>query len=133
MEKGVTVFLSSHLLGEVEQVCDKVSIIAHGKIICESDVPALLQAEERIEILCEASSAEALPGGISEKIISSERHGKKLRVLVNGAEEKIPEHAKALCDAGIRLYGISRIKRKLEDVFVELTGKDAGDVRTDRF
>src|SRR5207248_3276582 len=44
-ERGMTVFLNSHLLSEVEQVCDRVAIVDHGKIVAEGTLEELLRAD----------------------------------------------------------------------------------------
>ncbi|HPN84373.1 MAG TPA: ABC transporter ATP-binding protein [Victivallales bacterium] len=133
-DMGVTVFLSSHLLSEVEQVCDRVSIIDKGRLICESEVSKLLQADERIELIAEANpELEKTVACDNKKIIESKKDGSTVRIVIRGSEVQIPTLAKKICDGGFKLYRIGKIKHKLEDIFVELTGKDNGDTRADRF
>ena len=47
-DKGATVFLSSHLLHEVEQVCDRIAVINHGKIVTQGSVDELLRSQEMV-------------------------------------------------------------------------------------
>src|SRR5690606_33867768 len=57
--QGKTVFLSSHLLSEVEQVCDRVAIINRGRVVAEGPVSALLEQGGRSSLLIEAAPVEA--------------------------------------------------------------------------
>lgn len=132
-KKGVTIFLSSHLLSEVEQVCDSVSVINVGKIICESNVSTLLQAEERIEIVTDRLEIKKFCETESIRILTLKEKNGKIHILTEGREEDIPPLAKKICDGGFKLYKIGKIKNKLEDIFVELTGKDQRNLRSDRF
>lgn len=47
-DKGATVFLSSHLLHEVEQVCDRIAVINHGQVVTQGSVKELLRAQEMV-------------------------------------------------------------------------------------
>ncbi len=58
-DEGVTIFLSSHLLHEVEQICDRVAILDHGRILAEGEVSHLLQGKRDLEALFMAVVAQS--------------------------------------------------------------------------
>jgi len=122
-DHGKTVFLSSHLLSEVQQVCDRVAIIHKGELIRESTVAGLLDQEAT------SLSVEAAPLEAAEAALRShwpvERQGALLSVAATRAEA--PEVARRLVEAGIALFGLAPAQRSLEDVFLALTQEDAGD------
>jgi ABC-2 type transport system ATP-binding protein len=115
---GTTVMLSSHLLGEVQQICDRVGVIAHGKLVAESTVAELRgQASLRV---------------VAEPIEDAAAHARTLlgpdRVRVrDGGLDLAVEPAKAawvngeLVEAGVAVSELRVRERTLEDVFLELT------------
>lgn len=132
-EKNVTVFLSSHLLSEVEQTCDYVTIIDKGKLIIEAGVSELLHADQRVEILCASEKSSELLTADDYKICSEEKISDKIRLIISASEDEIPKIVSKLCENRIKIYRIGKIKQKLEDIFVELTKDNQRDTRSDRF
>lgn len=116
-KEGTTVFVSSHLLSEMELMCDTVAIIQAGKLIDvrelhgEADIHATLETifdvGERIE------EALALLGG------GEIRSG---QLVVRTNREGIAEINNRFVQAGIAVYGIRALTRTLEDQFLEMTG-----------
>ncbi|HET8522337.1 MAG TPA: ABC transporter ATP-binding protein [Thermomicrobiales bacterium] len=113
-----TVLLSSHLMGEIEHVCDRVGVIRHGKLVAEGTV-AELRGRDSLRIRAEPLAAahkvvSALPG--VEKVTIA---GDALRITTN------PEDAasinRALLGAGIEVSELVSERSSLEDVFLELT------------
>jgi len=129
---GITVFLSSHLLSEVEQTCDYVTIIHKGRMVCEDKVSTLMKQHESIEVLTpDKESAKSIISGENLKILSTEDTGEYARILIEGSENLIPPLAEKLVNNKIRIFGIAKHQKVLEDIFVELTGykKDSGPDR----
>jgi ABC-2 type transport system ATP-binding protein len=120
---GKTVFLSSHLLSEVQQVCDRVAIIHKGEVVRESTVAGLLDLE------VSSLRVEAVPLEAAQAALRLhwpvERQGAALAVAAGRAEA--PEVARRLVEAGIDLFGLAPVQRNLEDVFLALTQEDAAD------
>jgi ABC-2 type transport system ATP-binding protein len=118
-----TVFLSSHLLSEVQQVCDRVAIIHKGEVVRESTVAGLLDLE------VSSLRVEAVPLDAAEAALSPHwpvaRDGAAL--AVTAARDAAPEVARRLVEAGIDLFALAPMQRNLEDVFLALTQEDAGD------
>ena len=123
-DHGKTVFLSSHLLSEVQQVCDRVAIINKGEVVRESTVAGLLDQEST------ALRVEAAPLDGAEAALRQHwpvtRDGPALSVAVARAEA--PEVARRLVEAGIALFSLAPVRANLEDIFLALTQEDPADV-----
>ncbi len=120
---GKTVLLSSHLLAEVEQVCDRIGIIHHGKLLLEETVGEVRGAGRllvRAEPLAEAAAiAERLSG-----IERVEQHDGALRIEIDVS--RAAELNRALVTAGIEVSELRSVAHTLEDVFLRLTGEPGG-------
>jgi len=119
--EGKAVFLSSHLLHEVEQICDRVAIVSKGRLVRESTVSALLGRGEALRIEAEPRDAAiaALQGRWPVEAVAD-----GLRVAASRAEA--PEIARLLTAAGVDLFTIGPDDRSLEDIFLSMTsGTDA--------
>jgi ABC-2 type transport system ATP-binding protein len=128
-EQATTIFMSSHILADVERVCDIVGIIDRGKLVVESGVEELRQrfAHPVFEIEFEEAATpfvellEPLPW--VEKV-NSEREGNvfKLRVSardVATAKVKLP---RMIAESGLTLRQYQMVLPTLEEVFIELVG-----------
>jgi len=115
---GVTVFLSSHLLAEVEQVADHVVILAKGRMRFQGSPDELrARAGSRLEVLCgEPERAVACLQGLG---LVGERAGE--RILCDAERAMAPSVAEKLVAAGIPIYGLSMREAGLEDLFLTLT------------
>jgi ABC-type multidrug transport system ATPase subunit len=121
-----TVLLSSHLLGEVEQICDRVGVISKGRLIAESTVEELrggaallvaarplVRARERVEQLLGAERVEVLDG--------------TLRLDADPATAG--RINRELVSANVEVTELHPVERTLEEVFLEMTDqKGEGDV-----
>ncbi|WP_433941332.1 ABC transporter ATP-binding protein [Paenibacillus lautus] len=117
-EEGTTVFVSSHLLSEMELMCDTVGIIRHGKLV---DIRQLrTDGGERMfeETAFTVSDADAAAALLQDYQAIAREH----RVLVRGDRDMIAGINAALVEAGIRVYAIQPVTRSLEDQFLEMTG-----------
>jgi ABC-2 type transport system ATP-binding protein len=118
-ERGVTVLLSSHLMGEIEQVSDRVGVIRDGILVAEGTV-AQLRGQTRLRVRAQPPEEavrilRALPG-----IGEVTRAGDDLEVTAGTAQA--PEINRALVQAGISVSELHARQASLEDVFLELTG-----------
>jgi ABC-2 type transport system ATP-binding protein len=122
VDRGKTVFLSSHLLHEVQQVCDRVAIISKGEIVRESSIAELLRQDDGLRI-------DAAPLEIAESALASrwavERDGDSLIVRATRAET--PEVVRRLVGAGADLFRLTPEQRNLEEVFLSITQPEADD------
>jgi ABC-type multidrug transport system ATPase subunit len=116
-----TVLLSSHLMGEVEQVCDRVGVISQGSLVGEGTVDELRGREGlwlRAEPLDEAARLLATLRGVEEV----ERDDDGLRIAAEPAAA--PEINRALVAAGIAVSELRPERASLEKVFLELTNEE---------
>lgn len=121
-EEGKTVFLSSHLLHEVQQVCDRVAIISEGEIVRESTIADLLRGEEGLRI--EAAPLEAAMAAIEGRW-AVQPDGAALRV--RATRDEAPEVVRRLVGAGVDVHGLAPHLANLEEVFLAITRTEASD------
>jgi ABC-2 type transport system ATP-binding protein len=115
---GQTVLLSSHLLGEVQEICDRVGIISGGRLLVESTV-AELRGGTSIRLVARPLD-RALT--VAMEVVGDdavEVDGEALRLA--GSTAQVPELARALVGAGVDITELSPLERSLEDVFFDLT------------
>ena len=116
-QAGVTVFLSSHLLHEVEQVCDRVAIINHGEIVREGAVSALL-AEGQAQLRVQASPQESALQVLQETWEVS-IDGEWL--IVSAQPEEGHLLVERLVARDIQVHQVIVRKRTLEEYFIDAT------------
>ena len=123
-DRGKTVFLSSHLLSEVQQVCDRVAIINKGEVVRESTVAGLLD-QESTSLRVEATPIEAAEAALKAEWPVA-RDGAALAVTATRADA--PAVARRLIEAGVSLFSLAPVQANLEDVFLALTQEGPADV-----
>lgn len=114
-QDGVTVLLSSHLLDEVQRICDRVAILDKGRLSKEGSIDMLLDGGERLRI--EATPMEAVLALLGDR---GEREGPA--VLASIGRDEAPAVIAALGAAGVQIYEARWTRRNLESVFFEQTG-----------
>ncbi|CDN41905.1 ABC transporter ATP-binding protein [Paenibacillus sp. P22] len=134
-EEGITVFVSSHLLSEMELMCDQVAIIQAGKLIdirslrsgdgSQEAVPVPVQFEldrpdEALAVIRRSIRPAGDDGG--REIRASVREG---LLVIDALREDIAELNALLVKEGIRVYGIRSKAKSLEDQFLEVTGGES--------
>ncbi|MEP6768075.1 MAG: ABC transporter ATP-binding protein, partial [Acidobacteriota bacterium] len=118
----IGVFVSSHLLAEVELMCDRVAIIHRGRTLATGPVRELLdrpRGPHRFTVR-PAALAMSVLGPFAESG-AAEAEGEE-SVAVNLSKERVPEAVRALGAAGVEVFGIERPASSLEEVFLEVTG-----------
>ncbi len=115
-EEGITVFVSSHLLSEMELMCDTVAIIQNGKLIDVRNLRQEAGADALIEVAFEVNdaqrAAELIPGATIQGS----------NIVVSVSREQIPELNARLVNEGFQVYGIRNVTHTLEDQFLQMTG-----------
>ncbi len=110
---GTTVFLSSHLLSEVEALCDRVGVLDRGRLVAQDDLAALRAPTGRVEVRTyDTAAASALLGYRAEDVGAE-------RLLVR-TEDPAGLNAE-LVRAGVPVEGLAPERRTLEDAVLELT------------
>ena len=123
-ERGITVFLNSHLLSEVEMVCDRVAIVDHGHVVCTGRLTDLVGSTPELRVTLDRVDAALLA--------LVERHARVLEVRERTVRLGVCDVevgaviAEAVVHAGYRLYGLVPTQQSLEEVFLRLV-TDTGD------
>ena len=129
--QGRTVLLTTHYMEEADQLCDRVAIIDHGKIVA-LDTPAALKrtirAEEvvHLELALEGDDREVLDRlGRAATVARSERRNGTLTVTAHcaSAREFVPAAFDAARSTGATIHHVEVVPVTLEDVFISLTGR----------
>jgi ABC-2 type transport system ATP-binding protein len=115
---GVTVFLSSHLLNEVEQICDRVAVLSRGKIVAQGKVSDLLSQQKmtvKIGVTAPAEAAAALQSlaGLEKVVVN----GRYLEITGGGGEQIVRHLAQHNIYPGEVI--VQRVD--LESLFLEMT------------
>ncbi|WP_139997164.1 ABC transporter ATP-binding protein [Paenibacillus paridis] len=120
-EEGLTVLVSSHLLHEIQLMCDRVAIISKGEIIRVDSVQQLLSSEERLVW-------RLLPHELGRAVLSEQTtvlDETEETVTTTYAELLVGEWNRKLVDAGVSVLEMNRKLPALEDLFLELTGGES--------
>lgn len=130
-----TILLSSHILSEISETCDRLLVIRDGQIAAvgtEAELSAKLLRQKGIDVTARGDEdkavevAKALKGVVSADVEGSAEAGEGLFALRVEAEGDVREAlCKALIEAGIGLLEVRRSERELESVFLELAGPPA--------
>jgi ABC-2 type transport system ATP-binding protein len=126
-----TVFMSTHILADVERVCDTVGIIDHGRLVTEAPREALLAQyaipaiEVEVDEGMEAELASWSEGVQKEAWVTSvELQGKVARVVVEDIHIAKNKLFKSIAQTGLALMRYEVVKPSLEDVFLKLVGRE---------
>ena len=113
MDEGATVFLSSHILPEVEALADRVGILRRGRLVAVATIDELQsQARQRIDFHVAAPADPAVFAGLPE-VISVEATDSVIQVVVEGSVDGVIKAA-----AGLEVRRIVSHETDLEDVFL---------------
>ncbi|HVX39458.1 MAG TPA: ABC transporter ATP-binding protein [Gemmatimonadaceae bacterium] len=123
-ERGATVFLNSHLLGEIEITCDRVVFIKDGEVVATQDLAAHPQADTRVRIRAERVPADA-QAALGRLAVSVDRDGDDF-VVALGARERLPLVVRELVTSGADVYEVVPQREPLEELFVRIMGEDRG-------
>jgi ABC-2 type transport system ATP-binding protein len=126
-EAGTTIFLSSHLLGEVELLCTRVGVLDRGKLVLQQDLADLRQPTGRIIVATpDAARAVALLDGRVEAR-TGKAEGEAGEGLVVRHDDPAALNA-LLVGEGIRVTAMTAQRRSLEDVVLAVTGTGSDQV-----
>jgi ABC-2 type transport system ATP-binding protein len=120
--EGTTVFLSSHLLAEVEQVCDRVAVLNHGRLIEEGRVRELTSTRVRVRVVLE--EADQTPARTLLAAWPMTTDGPNA-LLIDGARGR--DVSEVLGRAGVWAHEIRVEHADLEEAFLHLTADDQPD------
>lgn len=129
-EEGISVLVSSHLLSEMELMCDRVAIIQAGRLVdvrtLQHDQQAGPATVHKQDVLFELHPvAEALPILQQWSPQATSVNNRSDAVQASLTREETAEANRKLVEAGIAVYGITINRKSLEDQFLELTGGES--------
>jgi ABC-2 type transport system ATP-binding protein len=114
-EAGKTVFLSSHLLSEVEQICDRLAIVIKGRVARVGTLAELLEAQDRFVITARGIDALMFEGTPQNGFI---------RITVPALAQR--RTIEKIWLAGGEVVAVNPVRRTLEDLFVDLANQNGG-------
>lgn len=123
-ERGCTVLLNSHLLGEVEITCDRVAFIKHGRVLDSRRLDTLAAGETRVRLRADKLSGATLQG-LARWTTSINPNGERI-ILTVSSNDVLPEIARYLVQSGADLYELTPERKSLEDLFLEIVGTEGG-------
>lgn len=116
-DEGRTVFLNSHLLGEVEMVCDRVAIMLQGRVVAYGTIHELTAHSRRYEVSFSGPDLSTLRAG--ERALAVERVGDRRRiVLPQASAEEVQPVIDELRRQGATILGVHDVRESLEEMFV---------------
>jgi len=110
-EQGKTIFLSSHLLSEVELVCDRVAVLHRGRLMRMGRTHDLLQAGQQVEIVARGLTIEAFAGSIAKDGV----------VTFSVPAEMQRQTLEQVWAQGGEVISVNPVRRSLEQMFLEVT------------
>ena len=119
-EEGKTIFLSSHLLSEIEQICDRIAIVIKGHVARVGSVRELLESQDRFVITAK---------GIDALMFEGAQQNGYTHITVPALEQR--KTIEKIWLAGGEVVAVHPIRRTLEELFVELAHQNGGS-RSDK-
>ena len=114
-EKGMTVFLNSHLLSELEMVCDRVAILVQGEVASQGTIDQLTADSRRYEVLLDGPVPDWIDGLGGHAVVAGER----IKLIVPGSD---PEVVQPVIDRarseGRVIRSVTPVRESLEDLFM---------------
>jgi ABC-2 type transport system ATP-binding protein len=123
-ERGATVFLNSHQLGEVEITCDQVAFIKNGEVVAGRDLRAQPDGEVRVLVRARKLSAEVI-AGLATWSTSTHLDGERMSIAPRSTSD-FPDILRHLIASGVDVYEFTPERLSLEDLFMKIMGEDRG-------
>lgn len=120
--EGVSIIISSHLLSEMEMICDRVGIVNDGKLIKIEDVEKN-DHDGKHQTLFEIDNKSKVISLLKEKNYQVENGKEENQILINVNKDEIPVLNKLITENNISVYQIKTIFSSLEDDFIETTNE----------
>src|SRR5882672_7495148 len=115
-EAGKTVFLSSHLLSEVEQICDRLAIVIKGRVARIGTLAELLEAHDQYVITAK---------GVDALTLGATHQNGFVKITVTAAEQR--RTIEKIWTAGGEVVAVNPVRRTLEDLFIDLANHGHDD------
>lgn len=123
-EKGIAILISSHILSEMELICDRIGIIDNGMIVENKTMEELQQG---LNSSVKVSIKVDYPN-YAGKVLLENYNGASVfcvgnKVVIETSNEEIPNITSLLTKKGVSIYGINTIYRSLEDIYLDIVNK----------
>jgi ABC-2 type transport system ATP-binding protein len=127
--EGRTVFLSSHLLDEVEKTCDNAAVIDQGRLIAQGTITEIIEgAQAELDVGCDDPrlALDVLDGHPAVSIARETSEGLRLTL---SARDTAAEINARLVEAGVAVFRLEPVRESLEHRFLEITSRVGGAER----
>lgn len=124
-EQNIAVFISSHILKEIELICDRIAIIDNGTILEVKDMNDI--KEDKLQVSFELSPIDKAEEILKNKNISYEIKEDQIKISIS--KEEIPKYNKLFVKEKIDVYQIRKDIKSLEDEFIEKTKGTKGQIK----
>lgn len=124
-KEKVAVFVSSHLLSEMELMCDRVAIIDKGSVIGEKTVEELRHLRSGEAFMFRLSAGKDFTAILNEngfKVQYTKETDGYAEIAVETPYEKVPDAVRLLSGSGADIYSVKPVENTLEDAFISITG-----------
>lgn len=128
-DQGKTVFLNSHLLSELETVCDHIAIIREGNLLYQGDWKQLACQSYKVKLVVEASDSQDIINRIPDSfqiVAQTKQNGKETRqevILSCSREQQIPYLISSLTAADVSIYEVTPVTDSLEKLFLDFVNQ----------
>lgn len=123
-EENITVFVSSHLLSEMQLMCDRIGIIHHGKLISVETVKNMIEDNQQLSVQFKVSPLKPALEYLKDNYPQQKAEILDQHLVVYTSEEHITAFTKLFVNNGFSITGIHGVQKSLEDKFIEITGGD---------
>lgn len=118
-QRGKTVFLNSHLLSELEMVCDRVAILVQGLVAMQGTLDELTAESRRYEIVIDGSQPNWIGQGEHKNLRAESHHDGQVKIIVPGAEPKVAQPIiDRLRQDNVMIRSVQPVRETLEDLFM---------------
>jgi len=124
-QEGRTVFISSHLLDEVEKICDAAAIVDRGTVVTQGPIAELVRGGARNELIVGVDDADGALGVLADTdiVLDAHRSDDGLRVVLAFGPDTAAEINALLVSAGLAVTRLEPVRHSLEHRFLEITSR----------
>lgn len=129
-DQGKTIFLNSHLLSEMESVCDHVGIIHRGELVVHGEWRKLSAVQPQIELTLEQESDKLqanVPAYVTDTRLIRQKEGQATWLFTLDEEGRVPALLAELIAGGVAVHEVIRKQQSLEEVFLYWVQKKEGE------
>ncbi len=116
---GTSVFLNSHLLTEVEQVCDRIAIVSQGSVVAEGTIAEIVGVQSAVRVRAAANGTPLEP--VLQRFGAVSRHTDAF-VVTGLARDRVPDLVQALVAVDARVFAVEPLAASLEERFLQIAG-----------